>query len=515
MLKRFLDGLLSIRLPKIRVKLFASKGLRFRFLASVLISALIIYSFIGIFLISRIRHQAITSAKTIGDGYSREYASLLAGEMKSNMYKIEGLIHVFKTNMNLPSNTRIEIYNNSLKSTLESSPELLSVWLSMQLSELDSSWHNQYGRRRITYYKVDNFNGKQEDFLDKEGFDFEGDYYKLMQAKNTEFSEPYYDSYGNSRKILMTSICVPLLDANSKFLGLAGIDLDLAKIQNFAKDINQYDNSYSIIISSNGTIVADKDSSNNGKPFESIYSTDNNKYSIISELQNGKSISYIGNIGGKKHYVSFTPISLGNSVKPWALATVIPMKAIYKSSNKTTFFSIFIAVLGCGILMLSTFLITDKLVKPLQDSIDFARNIGEGNLSNHLSYKRSDELGDLVLALDGMSQKLKDIVKSISGGSQQLTNMAKSLSGSSKQLLSASYRQYDSSDLVNKSILNLEEHIHKNNEFSMKAETVSKEAGRKIKQSVRLSVKAATSMSFISERISIINDIALQTNILA
>jgi len=517
MFSKIISFIKLIKLPQLRINLFAGKGLRFRFLSSVLLSALIIYSMIGIFLLNRIRQESIVSAKAIGDSYAREYANLMTAEMNTYLNQTVGLAQVFQSNLELPVKTRIDIYKNSLKENIDNAPDLLAVWLSFQLFSIDTGWHKDYGRRRFTYYKVGNDKGFQEDFLDLKGYNTQGDYYKIMQNRKMEFSEPYFDTYGHdsTKRFLMTSICVPLFDKLKVFVGLAGVDLDLQRLEPYAKNIDLFDNSFSMIVSNGGTIVVHKDASKKGKLFKDTYSEDEDRYKVTSELKNGKTISYEGHMDKENYYLSFAPIVLSQKTNPWAIGIAIPMKTIYQRSNKALFFSIVIALIGLSFLLLVTFMLTDKLVKPLEDSISFASDIGKGNLTTHIIYKRTDELGQLTKALESMANNLKDMVKSISGGSELLTNTAKSLSGSSKQLLSASYHQYDKSDLVNKSVQSLTQYIHKNTEFSKKAESVTKEAGRKVKQSVKLSVKAITSMSYISERISIINDIALQTNILA
>lgn len=505
------------RFPKFKISLFSGKSIRFRFIASVLISALVIYSLIGIFLINRIRQESIISAKSIADSYSREYANLMTAELNAYLNLTIGLAEVFQSNLELPVNTRLLIYKNSLKFTIDNSPDLLAVWLNVQLSSIDSSWHNDFGRRRFTYYNIGNENGFQEDFLDRKGHNTEGDYYKIRQKGIIEFSEPYFDTYGHdsSKFYLMTSICVPLFATNKQFIGLAGVDLDLLKLKPYAKKLSIFENSFSIIVSNGGTIVVHPDTSNNGKLIHEIYKKDDLKNNISQKVSNGIPLAYEGLIDSHKYYFSFAPITLSHHSNPWAIAVIVPMKSIYSTTNKTLMLSIIITILGLGLLLIFTYSLTNKLVKPLEESISFAQEIGKGNLTTHILYRTKDELGHLAETLEKMADKLKEMVKGISVGSELLSDTAKSLSGSSKQLLTASYHQYDTSEQVNKSISNLLDYIRKNTEYSLKAEQVSKEAGKKIKQSVSMSIKAVTSMNYIAEKITGINDISLQTNILA
>lgn len=502
---------------KIQYKFFASKSIRYRFIASILISSLVIYSAIGILLLNRIRTETIISAKSISDSYTSGIANSMTAELNSYLNQTVGLANVYESNLEMSYSSRVSLYTKSLSRTINNSPDLLAVWLNIQRFSLDSTWNQDFGRVRFTYFQVENEKGFQIDTLDTKGNNLNGDYYKIKKKGLIDFSEPYYDVYGHDsmKRWLMTSICVPLFDIQKKYFGMVGVDLDLKKLTPYAKNINKFENSYSSIISSGGTIVIHPDTALLGKNLKDIFRDDIIKYKVLENIQQEKSVSYEGKINGKDYYVTYAPISLSHKSNPWMIASMIPMKSIKAASNKAFYFSVIIAIIGILFLVLLTYKLTDFLAKPLNESIAFAKRLGDGDLTASRLLHKQDELGQLADALEVMADRLKEMVKEISKGSGQLAQTSKSLSGSSKQLLTASYHQADSSEKVNTAIRNMVEHIHKNTDVSKKAEMVSKEAGRKIKQSVRMSVKAVTSMHYISDKITAINDIALQTNILA
>lgn len=500
---------------KFKFKFFAHKSIRYRFMASILGISLLIYSIIGIALLQRIRKESVNSAQAIADSRLQSMTNYMTAELNSWLNQTIGMSNVFQSSMNLNYEEKIELYKNSLKTTLYSAPDLLSVWLSVQLNTLDPLWDKEYGRIRYTYYKTPVESGYQEDILDTLDYDTQGDYYKISVSKKLEFSEPYFDGFGSSeKKYLMTSICVPMYNEMGKFTGLAGVDIDLEKLRQYAKPAESLKNSYSVIISNGGTIIIHPDTSYSGKKIDDLI-VSNRNFSLQDSIKKGISFSTIKEINDKSYYVSFAPISLSNKTNPWSMALIVPLGSIKASSNKAFILSLIIAIVGILLLLLITYKLTDFLAKPLDESIQYAKKLGSGDLTASISIEKQDELGQLAKALEIMAESLRVMVKEISFGSGNLQKTSKSLSGSSKQLLSASYHQYDSSEKVSKSILSMLEHIQQNTDISHQAETVSKEAQKKIKQSVRMSIKAVSSMHIISEKISMINDIALQTNILA
>lgn len=112
---------------------------------------------------------------------------------------------------------------------------------------------------------------------------------------------------------------------------------------------------------------------------------------------------------------------------------------IYK--RVTTLVIIFTAVsLVISILLAVT--ISSSIIKPLKKSVDFAKNLADGNLTNSLKIKATDEIGILINALNNTRIKLNDIVtqiKSTSGevalGSEQLASAMENTTKTSTEIV--------------------------------------------------------------------------------
>lgn len=112
---------------------------------------------------------------------------------------------------------------------------------------------------------------------------------------------------------------------------------------------------------------------------------------------------------------------------------------IYK--RVTTLVIIFTAVsLVISILLAVT--ISSSIIKPLKKSVDFAKNLADGNLTNSLKIKATDEIGILINALNNTGIKLNDIVtqiKSTSGevalGSEQLASAMENTTKTSTEIV--------------------------------------------------------------------------------
>jgi methyl-accepting chemotaxis protein len=506
----------QMKLSEYKINFLADKGIRYKFVVSVLISALSIYIIIGIFILSKIRNESELAAKNISDSYAREFATAYSTEINSYIKQTIGFSQVIQSNSILPSKVRRAICKNSVQNTISNIPDLSTSWLDVQLSFIDSSRNSNYGRQRFSNTKLVNSFEFKEVSLDLDGENKNDLYYQIRDKGIVDISEPFAqtNTIDTNKISYFVRLSVPLFSSDNQFIGLNGIDLNLSKLQSI-KLFDSLPGSFTMILSNSSVIVVHPDSTFCGKQIGLVYDDENLKHKISESIKTGKSLSFIGKIDGDKYYISFVPVILNNQNKPWFMAIAVPMSSIKKSANNTVLFSILVAILGLALLVFITYKLTGFLAKPLDESILFARTLGKGDLTSSISITRKDELGQLVEALEVMSDNIIEMVKSISSGSELLTNTAKSLSGSSKQLLTASYHQFETSDKVNQSVQNIVSFIEKNSDYSQKAQKVSIDASRKIKQSVRMSIKAATSMHYIGERISVINDIAMQTNILA
>ncbi|MGC8803522.1 MAG: methyl-accepting chemotaxis protein [Bacteroidales bacterium] len=492
--------------------------MRFKFVFYLTLITVIIYLAIDIVIIRKVRHQMFESSKHELIINGEKYAQQLTHEMSSYLNQVIGMANVFESNLSIPAELRKDIYKNTLYRTLSTSPQLLAVWLNVQLFALDQNWKADYGRKRYTYYRDHQNIVLQEDILDTLGHNFGGDYYKIRKKRQIEFSPPYWDAYGHdtAHKILMTSICVPMYDAQNNFWGMVGVDIDMQQFQHFLPPLEGIRNAQAMLVVDDGTIAVDTDSSWIGKNLVSLL-PDNfpTRATWDSMLMSGRTHELNCALTKKKMYGIFYPIRLHEKTNVWTLAIMVPQAYLYKKANQFTAYAILIIAIGLLILVYLAYQLTDFLARPLDESIRFAHQLSVGNLSATLELERNDELGQLVDALKRMAQNLKDMVREVEKGAQILGKTAKSLSGSSKAMLSASYQQFDTARKVNENVSEIISFIQQNNATSTEAEKVAKEAAMKIRQSVRMSSKASASMHFITDKIAAINEISMQTNILA
>jgi len=160
-------------------------------------------------------------------------------------------------------------------------------------------------------------------------------------------------------------------------------------------------------------------------------------------------------------------------------------------------------------------LITRAITNPLNKGVVFAQEVARGNLTAEVDVYRKDEVGDLADALRRMVSKLKGIVAEIRSGADNIASASQQMSSSSQEMSQGSSEQASSAEEVSSSMEEMTSNIQQNTDNAKQTEKISVEASESIKKGNEASQNSVESMKEIADKISIINDIAFQTNILA
>jgi methyl-accepting chemotaxis protein len=176
-------------------------------------------------------------------------------------------------------------------------------------------------------------------------------------------------------------------------------------------------------------------------------------------------------------------------------------------------------IIGIVISIIVFYLGISLLIRPITRSISksvvFAQEMARGNLAAHLDINQQDEVGQLANALRAMVHKLKDVVNSIQTGSNNIASASLQMSAGSQQLSQGATEQASATEEVSSSMEEIYSNIQQNTDNSMQTEKITLTMTESVAESNRSAQNAILSMQSIAEKITIINDIAYQTNILA
>ncbi|MEW5844859.1 MAG: methyl-accepting chemotaxis protein [Bacteroidota bacterium] len=177
-------------------------------------------------------------------------------------------------------------------------------------------------------------------------------------------------------------------------------------------------------------------------------------------------------------------------------------------------FAVIIVVAFSGIV---AFRVTHSITKPVYSGLELAHNLSVGNLINFSkeNNNRNDEFGKLSRALTEMSEKLKEVITTINISANHIASASEQLSTTSQQVSQGASEQASSAEEVSASMEQMVANIQNNSENAKQAEIIALKSAEGIRKGYDSTSHALNSMKKIAEKVSIIGDIAFQTNILA
>ncbi len=188
---------------------------------------------------------------------------------------------------------------------------------------------------------------------------------------------------------------------------------------------------------------------------------------------------------------------------------------IDRSSTVQLVFVILMSLLVLAAALFVGRLLYVSIINPLKKGVAFAEAIGRGDLTVSVEATSNDEIGKLSRTLQAMVENLKKTVLTIEQNANELVDSGVSLNASSQKLSKGASEQAASAEEVSTAIEEMVANIDQNTENALATEKLTSSTVENVNLSSQYSGEAAEAMKTISEKISIISDIAFQTNILA
>ncbi|MCU4177883.1 methyl-accepting chemotaxis protein [Carboxylicivirga sp. N1Y90] len=161
------------------------------------------------------------------------------------------------------------------------------------------------------------------------------------------------------------------------------------------------------------------------------------------------------------------------------------------------------------------YFLSRAISQPIEESIGLAEKLSKGDLSVVFTVKSKDEVGRLSKALNDMVGNLKQVITEVTTSTADIVKTSVKLNKGALELSEGSTQQASSAEEVSSSMEEMYANIQQNTDNSKETELIASKAADGISVSNEASKEAANHMEQISDKISVISDIAFQTNILA
>ncbi|OJT17253.1 hypothetical protein BO221_46905 [Archangium sp. Cb G35] len=176
-----------------------------------------------------------------------------------------------------------------------------------------------------------------------------------------------------------------------------------------------------------------------------------------------------------------------------------------------------LSTMGASLLigLLLSMLIARVISRPLNDAVQVADRIAEGDLTVRITSETQDEAGRLLAALQRMVQKLSQVIGEVREGAGALASASSQVSASSQSLSQGTSEQASSVEETTSSLEQMTASITQNRSHGRQMEEMAVQGAKDAEEGGRAVKETVEAMGSIAEKISIIEEIAYQTNLLA
>jgi methyl-accepting chemotaxis protein len=384
-------------------------GQRLQLYIMVVASVVILFA-IGYISVKNLGRELRAATKLI-DTSAISYAEDISNTLNQHLAKVRTLAQAFYVQNELPAEEWKEVIVSMHRQIYDNNPDFHALWDSWEYSHIDPEWELPYGRMLNYHFRKEGEVGFQ--VLERS---IDGDpelYGKAKQAGREMIWEPYPDQLevGATGTTLMTTLTVPMF-FNNRYIGLVGVDITLAQLQDLISQIKPFEDSYAFLVSHQGLYAAHPNSLLLEKTIAENLYDDNLSYQITEKILQGQTFSFSSsNEKNTEYYYTFVPVIIGETQTPWSLGIAVPYNSIRKEADRALIMSLLIGILGIFIVAMVVW----KLARDISGPITLITGIiqrlsrGEINGSMKLSLKTGDEFEQMADAfntsIDGLERK--------------------------------------------------------------------------------------------------------------
>jgi len=160
-------------------------------------------------------------------------------------------------------------------------------------------------------------------------------------------------------------------------------------------------------------------------------------------------------------------------------------------------------------------LLTLSITKPLKQGVAFAVSIAGGDLTAELPLNQKDEIGRLAHSLNSMKTSLHDIISQVLKGAENVAGGSQQLSSTAQQISQGATIQATSVEEISSSMEEMTSNIEQNSDNSVQTESIARDAAQVMDSASQSVGNTVEAMKEIAGKISLIEEISRQTNLLS
>jgi methyl-accepting chemotaxis protein len=192
---------------------------------------------------------------------------------------------------------------------------------------------------------------------------------------------------------------------------------------------------------------------------------------------------------------------------------------MYVSGNQryrsASFIFLIFVLGGIGVSLYISWLIINSIRKSISEANKVIAQLTKGDLTTKIKIHSNDEIGIMLTNMQGMVEKLLETLTAVSENAEMLIKASARMQTESHQVSSSANQSAASIEELSSSMEEMASGIQHNTDNAKQTEKISLETVKNIERVGEASRNSLHLINDIAQKITVINDIAFQTNLLS
>lgn len=238
----------------------------------------------------------------------------------------------------------------------------------------------------------------------------------IAQKGQAVISDPYVS-------VTTNEVVVAVSQSTGDGAGVIGIDLKMSYLQEITQLINIGREGYAMILDKNGNYIVHPENEPGTEAKESFY----------ENMYKEQSGSFKYNLAGQEKVMGYTT----NELTGWKIGGNIYTSEISEAASPILNATLVVIIIALIVGALIVYLIIRSIVAPIKDLKEKAITISNGDLTQSIKVRTTDEIGLLGQAFISMQENLKSLLRNVEQNAEQVAASAEELSASSEETSAA------------------------------------------------------------------------------
>ncbi|WP_430811679.1 MULTISPECIES: methyl-accepting chemotaxis protein [unclassified Carboxylicivirga] len=301
-----------------------------------------------------------------------------------------------------------------------------------------------------------------------------------------------------------------LMGDPNKPQGVAGVGMNIDELVQKLTQRKFSEGADLWVIDSKGKIKIAQHNTHTNQPLENIIGK--GAFTIISDNKNGLISEY--ELKDTENELAY--MNIGNTGHKIVMA--VPTEELVSMLRPIRNFSVLIGIIFLVLALALAYFIANSLARPILQINRVANALAQGELKVEIDEglsSRPDEIGQLANTFKTMITRISSVIAQAKQTAQLITNGGSELTGSANELSSRSMQQASSTEEVSASMEEMGANISQNADNAKQTEQIMSQAFKDTSNGSDIVKQAVEGIKTIAEKVQIIDEIAMQTNILS